>query len=242
MKKSMLTPAILIISMMMLPVNASAFWLDIVKEFVSGGIKMMVMPKSAKSLNALTESKKPAVQAHKSGEKYTPEEIYDAINRLSEICADKFKEHIPCAVGEGENFSIGDAREEATAKARVELARNMGTYVSANAKLESSKSKNNQGVLTIANSYISNAELTTEQFISGAQQYLSYTYIDEKLSEVNGQKVYVTNVVLVMDSELFSKALEYEAKDKPLSEQLIDESKKGIVAIAQNWINKIKKK
>ncbi len=238
MKKSMLTPAIIVISMLLFPANANAFWLDIVKEFVSDGIKMMVIPKSAKSLNASTENKKIA----KSNGQYSAEEVYSAITKLSEICANKFVKHIPCAVGEGENFSIGDAREEATAKARVALAKNMGTYVSANAKLESSKSKNNQGVLTVANSYISNAELTTEQFVSGAQEYLSYTYIDEKLSEINGQKVYVTNVVLVMDSELFGKALEYEAKDKPLSEQLIDESKKGIVAIAQNWINKITKK
>jgi len=34
-----------IFSMMMFQTNANAFWLDIVKEFVAGGIKSVVMPK-----------------------------------------------------------------------------------------------------------------------------------------------------------------------------------------------------
>ncbi|MCL1967720.1 MAG: hypothetical protein FWF67_07530 [Fibromonadales bacterium] len=245
MKKSTLMPVILTISMMVFPSSANAFWLDIVKEFVSGGIKTIVIPKAAKGLNTSAENKpapSPAsVQAPRSGAQYTPEEIFAALGKLEEICGQEFVRHIPCAVGTGENFSIGDAREEAIAKARVELAKNMGTYVEAQAKLESSKSKN-QGILTVTNSYISNATLTTEQFVIGAQQYLSYTYIDEKLSEINGQRVYVTTVVMVMNSELFEKALEYEAKGKPLSEQIINESKKGIVAIAERLVNKIAKK
>jgi hypothetical protein len=239
--------AAIIISMMISPTTANAFWLDIVKEFVNGAIKVIVMPKTAKSITALAESKpapKPssAAESLKSGTQRSPEEIFDALGKLEEICGQEFARYVPCAVGTGENFSIGDAREEAIAKARVELARNMGTYVSANAKLENTKSKNNDGVLTVASSYISKAELTTEQLVSGAQQYLSYTYIDEEASEINKKKVYVTTVVMVMNSELFEKALEYEAKEKPLSEQIINESKKGIISTVENWISRIKKR
>jgi len=244
MKKSILTPAIIICTMILSPANANAaFWLDIVKEFVSGGIKTIVMPKSAKGLNAIADSKKATAtgsgQATKANAQPSPEEIFDALSRLNEVCAQKLNEHIPCAVGTGENFSIGDAREEAVDNAIVGLAKSMGTLVEAESKLDKTKSKDPDGVLKVANSYIQEAKLTTKQLVSGAQQYLSYTYIDEKLSEVNNQKVYVTTVVMVMDSQLFGKALENIAKDKPLSEELINESKKGIISIVRNAIKKI---
>ncbi len=244
MKKSTLAPAIIAISMMLSPTAANAtFWLDIVKEFVSGGIKTVVMPKTAKSLNAVAESKpaaKPAAgQAPKTNAQPSPEEIFDALSKLNEVCALKLNEHIPCAIGEGENFSIGDSREEAVDNAIAGLAKSMGTMVEAESKIDKSKSKDKDGVFKIVSSYIQEKKLTTNQLVSGAQQYLSYTYIDEKLSEVNNQKVYVTTVVMVMDRELFGKALESEAKGKPLSDQIIDESKKGIIAAVRNVIKKI---
>jgi len=240
MKKSMLTPAIIVISMMMLPVNANAFWLDIVKEFVSGAIKVMVVPKSAKALSpAPKPSSNAANEAPKSGE-HRPEDILAALERLNSICGQEFADKVPCAVGIGKNFNMSSAQKEAAANARVELANVMGTYVEANADLDESKAEDNEGVLQVANSYIGSAKLTTKQFVVGAQQYLSYTYIDEEATEINkGRKVYLTTVVMVMNKDLFKKALEEAGKDKPLSEQIIRESRKGVVAVVKNAISKL---
>jgi len=237
MKKSILTPAILIFSMIIFPANASAFWLDIVKEFVSGGIKTVVMPKTAKTV---AESK-PATtaEARKTGTQHTPEEVYEALSRLENICMEEFVRHIPCAVGTEKSFSMGTARDKAAAKARLELAKNMGAYIDANTEFSDKSEEDEAGILKEASAYIAEAKLTTKQLVSGAQQYLSYTYIDEEATQINkGRTVYVTTVVMVLNKELWAKALEDAAKEKPLSEQIIRESKKGIVAIIGNALKK----
>ncbi len=51
--------------------------------------------------------------------------------------------------------------------------------------------------------------------------------------------MYVTTVVMVINKDLFGKALEDVAKEKPLGEQIIRESKKGVLAIVKNVIKKI---
>jgi len=243
MAKKMPFLAAIVCSIMMFPTNASAaFWLDIVKEFVAGGIKTIVMPKAAK-ITAAAESKSaqkssPAHEAPKPSAQPNPEEIFAALNKLEIICMQEFVEKVPCAIGSGKNFSIGQARNEAIANARVELANNMGTYVEAQANLDDTKSEDPDGILKVTSSYIANATLKTQQFVSGAQQYLSYTYIDEEATEKNGRTVYITTVVMVMNKDLFAKALEEEGKGKSLSEQIIKESRKGIVAIVKNVIEK----
>ncbi|MDR2594123.1 MAG: hypothetical protein LBC87_05065 [Fibromonadaceae bacterium] len=239
MKKSVLAPAILIISMMMFPANANAFWLDVVKEFVSGGIKTIVMPK--RITTAIAESKSvPATEAKKSGEQQpTPEDIYQALSKLESICNQEFANNIPCSIGIGKGLSVGMARDKAVAKARVELANTMGTYVKNNAQLDAKSNMDEEGIFKEAESYLAKSELSTEQFVSGAQQYLSYTYIDEEATQLNkGKTVYVTTVVMVINKELFGKGLEDVGKEKPLSEQIIRESKKGVIALVRNIIKK----
>jgi len=239
MKKSIFTSAIIVFSMMMLPTNASAFWLDIVKEFVSGGIKTVVMPKAAKTIAESKPAPTKAAEATKSGTQHTPEEIYEALGRLENICMEEFVRHIPCAVGMEKSFSMGTARDKASAKARLELAKNMGTYIDANTEFTDKSEEDEAGVLKEANAYIAEAKLTTKQLVSGAQQYLSYTYIDEEATQINkGRTVYVTTVVMVLNKELWTKALEDAAKEKPLSEQIIRESKKGVAAIIGNVLKK----
>ena len=242
MKKSVLAPAILIFSMMMFPANASAaLWLDIVKEFVAGGIKTIVMPKKVTAAVATaTESKPaPATENKKSGEP-TPEDIYQALSKLESICNQEFANNIPCSIGIGKGLSVGMARDKAIAKARVELANTMGTYVKNNAQLDAKSNMDEEGIFKEAEGYLAKSELTTEQLVSGAQQYLSYTYIDEEATQLNkGKTVYVTTVVMVINKELFGKGLEDIAKEKPLSEQIIRESKKGVIAIVRNVIRKI---
>jgi len=238
MKKFKLAPAIIIISMIILPANASAFWLDIVKEFVSGGIKTVVMPKSITT--AVAESK-PATAA-KSGEpsQPAPEDIYQALSKLESICNQEFAGNIPCSIGIGKGLSVGMARDKALAKARVELANTMGTFVKNNAQLDAKSNMDEDGIFKEAEGYLAKSELNTEQFVSGAQQYLSYTYIDEEATQLNkGKTVYVTTVVMVINKELFGKGLEDIAKEKPLGEQIIRESKKGVIAIVRNTIKKI---
>jgi len=43
---------------------------------------------------------------------------------------------------------------------------------------------------------------------------------------------------MVINKELFGKGLEDIAKDKPLSEQIIRESKKGVIALVRNVLKK----
>jgi len=115
----------------------------------------------------------------------------------------------------------------------------MGTYVKNNAQLDAKSNMDEDGIFKEAEGYLAKSELNTEQLVSGAQQYLSYTYIDEEATQLNkGKTVYVTTVVMVINKELFSKALEDVAKEKPLNEQLIKESKKGVIALVRNVLKK----
>jgi len=205
--------AILTFALLLSTVNANATpWLDIVKELVS-------------SANI---GKTPKTNARPS-----QEEILNALSRLKNVCAQKLDKQIPCAIGEAKNFSIGDAREEAVDDAIARLAKSMETFI------DKSKNKDTDGVIKTVSSYIQEKKLTINQLVSGAQQYLSYTYIDEHLSNENNRNVYVTTVVMVMDSKLFSKALENEDKGKPLSEEIINESRKGLISVFRNFIKKI---
>jgi len=236
MKKSIFTPAILIISLMVFTSNANAaFWLDIVKEFVTGGIKTIVMPKSvAKGITA-TENK----PAQKAETQPSPKDILGALSKLESLCAQDFANNIPCSIGIGKGLSIEIARDKAIAKARVEMANAMGTYVKNNATLAAASDIDEDGIIKEAESYISSAKLSTEQLVTGAQQYLSYTYIDEEATEINkGKTVYVTTVLMVMNKDLFKQALEDVGKGKSLSEYVIRESRKGIVAIVKNAMKK----
>ena len=238
MKKSVLAPAILIISMMMFPANANAFWLDVIKEFVAGGIKTIVMPKRITNPLAAAESQPAPAAENKKSSEPTPQDIYDALNKLNSVCQDIGK-HVPCSIGEGRGLSTGMARDKALAKARIEMANNMGTYVKNNTKVDAQSDMDEAGVFKETENFLTKGELKTEQLVSGAQQYMSYTYIDEAGTELNkGKSVYVTTVVMVMNPEIFSKALGEVSKDKPLSEQIISESKKGIVAILRTAIKK----
>jgi len=235
-----LNMVVLIISMMMFPANANAaFWLDIVKEFVAGGIKTIVMPKKITNPLTVAESK-PATENKKSGEQQpTPEDIYQALSKLESICSQEFANNIPCSIGIGKGLSIGMSRDKAVAKARVELANIMGTYVKNNAQLDAKSNMDEDGIFKEAEGYLARAELNTEQLVSGSQQYLSYTYIDEEATQLNkGKTVYATTVVMVINKELFGKALEDVAKEKPLSEQIIKESKKGVIALVRNVLKK----
>jgi len=235
MKKSMLTPAILIFSMMVFPANANAaLWLDIVKEFVVGGIKTVVMPKADKSLTATAESKPAPTTAPAASGSRSPEEIFAALDRLNSICGQEFVNSVPCAVGTGKNFDIGKACKEAKAYAIEGLAENMGTYVESTAELKDTKDEDPEGVLKVTGTYVAEAKLSTKQLVTGAQQYFCYAYKDEEATEINkGRTVYIATSVVVMNKDLFGKALEDAANEKPVSKQIIKEARKGIVAIAK---------
>jgi len=236
--------AIIIFSMMMLQTNANAFWLDIVKEFVVGGIKTVVMPKKIfDGKPNPPEPIPPCCEENRKSEQPPPEDIFQALRRLESICNQDFANNIPCSIGIGESLSIGMARDKAIAKARVELARTMKAYVETKANIEESSNIENideNKIFKEAENYLANSKLSAEQLIIGSQAYLSYTYIDEKTTEINnGRTVYVTTVVMVINKGLFGKGLEDVAKGKPLGEQIINESKKGILDIVRNAIKNI---
>jgi len=227
--------AIFVFSMIMSTANAeAAFWLDIVKEFVAGGIKTVVMPKNVvKGIAPTVAESKPA--ATKADAQPSPEDILGALSKLESLCTQDFADNIPCSIGIGKGLSISMARDKALAKARVEMANAMGVYVRNNAALSAKSDIDEDGIIKEAEGYLASAKLTTEQLVAGAHQYLSYTYIDEEATEINkGKTVYVTTVLMVMNKEVFRQALDEVGKEKPLSEQIIKESKKGIVAIVKN--------
>jgi len=240
MKKSKLTPAIIICSMMMLTSNASAaLWLDVVKEFVAGGIKTIVMPKSiTKPLEAATKTTT-TTEAPKSSAEPTAQEIWDALGKLNDVCKD-MGQKIPCSIGEGRGLSTGMARDKALAKARLEMAASMKTYVKNNTNVDAQSDMDDAGVFKETENFLIKGELKTEQLVTGAQQFMSYTYIDEAGTELNkGRTVYVTTIVMVMNNDVFRRALEEVSKNNSISDQLVKESKKGIVAIVKNAIKKI---
>jgi len=240
--------AIIVCLAMFFPSHANASWLEIVKDFVIGGIKTVVMPKTAKIAAEIKpasttqgQSPTPKPDTPKPSTQPAPEDIYDALNRLGSVCMEELARYVPCAVGIEKSFSIGTAREKATAKARVELAKIMGTYIEANTSFDETSEEDEDGVLKEAKSYIADAKLSTKELVTGAQQYLSYTYIDEEATQINkGRTVYITTVVMVLNKELLGKALEDAAKEKPIGEQIIEESKKGVIAIIKNVLKKRK--
>jgi len=243
MKKSMLTPAIIICSMMALTSNANAaLWLDVIKEFVVGGVKTIVMPKSI--TNPLADNKpapatKPATEAPQSKGEPTAQDIWDALQKLKNVCKD-IGTKVPCSVGEGKSFSTGTAENKAFDDALVKIAKTMGTYIDNNVEMDLKSDEDEAGIIKEVQTYVANGKLKTQQLVSGAQQYMSYTYIDEAGTELNnGRTVYITTIVMVMNKDIFKQGLEDISKDKPLSEQLIKESKKGILTIFKNAIKKI---
>jgi len=233
--------AAIIFSMMIFPANANAFpFLDIVLGFVGNTIKTVVMTKAAKekALNALTENK-PDNQVLKPGTQPPPEDIFAALSKLEGICMQEFVSHVPCGIGSEESYSIGQARTKAIKRATVELAGVMGTYVSANAEFKDTSGYDDGGVLKEVSTYIANAKLSTEQLVVGAQPYLTYVYIDEEATQRNkGRITYIATTVVVLNKDLFRKALEDAAKDRPLGEQIIKESKKGIVDIIKSVLKR----
>jgi len=247
MKKSLLVPAIIACSMMMSPVNANAFWLDVVKSFVVGGIKSVVMPKKVTNPDPVPEpapaappaASKPAPEAPKASADPTPQDIYDALNKLKSVCQE-IGTNIPCSVGQERGLSEEMARDKARAKARLELANTMGVYVKNNVNMDAQSDVDEAGIFKETSNYLAKGELKTDQLLVGTQEYMSYTYIDEAGTELNkGKKVYVTTVVMIMNKDLFKQAIEDVSNGKPVSEQAIKESKKGIVSILKGLLKKI---
>jgi len=231
--------AAIIFSMMVFTTNANAFpFMDIILGFVGNTIKQVVMPKTAKSLNTLTENKS-ANKTPKPGEQPTPEDIFAALARLESICMSEFANSIPCGIGSEPSYKVGLAREKARDKAFVEIAKSMGTYVEANAEFRDTSGQDNEDVLREVSTYIANAKLTTKQLVVGAQPYFTYVYIDEEETQKNKGKItYIATTVVVLNKDLFRKALEDVANDRPISEQIIKQSRKGIVDIAKNLLKR----
>ena len=231
MKKSMLSPAIIVISMMIFPANANAFWLDIIQSLagVVGGVIKEQAKTSVQKSAAPAKNNSPSPAA----EPATPESINAALDSLVAACK-KISEKVPCAVGRGTGTNPGTALESAQDKAIIAMAKSMGAYVSSNAE-------NIQRTLETDDDYkqseekITVSKISVEQEVKNTQVYLTYTHKIKKGSKELDEVF----LVLVMDKALFDRALTETSKGNTLGQQIISESTKSFATfIKDNFIRK----
>jgi len=219
MKKPIFTSAILIISMMIFPANANAFWLDIVKSLagavVGGAINDQAktpVQKSAAPSQAATPAAPP-----------TQDEIIAALDKLTTECQNLSKKGFPCAIAEGRGTTRGNALKVANTRSIAEMAKSMNAFVEGSGN-DIFKQIQEDGVPIDKNDFDEKMTLTVKSEVAGSQSYLTYTYIEEK----NGKTIYVVNELRILNAALFEKALDDAANGKPISQQILDEAKKGI--------------
>jgi len=232
MKKSILTPAVIVISMMIFPSNANAqFWLDIVRGLagvVGSAIKEQSKPPAQKTTApAPRQAAEPSAPA-------TPEAINAALDSLVAACK-RISEKVPCAVGRGVGTNPGTALESAQDKALIAMAKSMGAYVKSNAEtiertLETDDDyKSGEEKITVST-------ISVEQEVKNTQVYLTYTHKIKKGSKELDEVF----LVLVMDKALFERALTETSRGNPLSQQIINESTKSVASFIKSVFKKKK--
>jgi len=230
MKKSMLSPAIIVISMMLFPANASAFWLDIIQGLagIVGGVVKEQAKTSVQKSAAPAKNNSPSPAAEPATPP-TPEAINAALDSLVAACK-KISEKVPCAVGRGTGTNPGTALESAQDKAIIAMAKSMGAYVSSN-------SENIQKTLETDDDYkqseekITVSKISVEQEVKNTQVYLTYTHKIKKGSKELDEVF----LVLVMDKALFDRALTETSTGNPLSQQIINASTKSVASFIKEF-------
>jgi len=230
MKKSMLAPAILIFSMLLFPANANAqFWLDIIKGLatgVAGGIAKEQAKTSAQKSAAPSQAATPAAPP-------TQDEIIAALDKLTTECQNLSKKGFPCAIAEGRGTTRGNALKVANSRSIAEMAKSMNSFVEGSSN-DIFQQIQEDGVPIDRNDFDEKMTLTVRSEVAGSQSYLTHTYTEEK----NGKTIYVVNELRILNAALFEKALDDAANGKPISQQILDETKKGIANKIKSLLRK----
>jgi hypothetical protein len=229
MKKSTLAPAILTLSMMLSPSNANAFWLDIVKSLASG-IFGTVKEQTKTSVQKSTAV--PASNAS-SGTPPTQDEIIAALDKLTTECQNLSAKGFPCAIAEGRGTTRGNALKVANTRSIQEMAKSMNSFVEGSAN-DIFAQIQEDGMVTDRNEFDEKMTLTVRSEVAGSQTYLTYTYTEEK----GGKTVYVVYELRILNAALFEKALGDAAQGKPLSQQVLDEARRGVADKIKSLLKK----
>jgi hypothetical protein len=215
--------AVVICSMMMFPSNASAWsWIDIVTGIAKGVIGQINTSQTKSVVVTQAKADKTAKTATPN-EPLSPDAVLAALDQLSTQCQNVSAQGFPCAIGTGRAKRPEDARRMASSRSIMELGKSMNAFVEGNAQ-DILKVANDED-LTTEGGYEEAMKLSVNAQVNGSQTYLTYTYVDE----IDGKKEYVVTMLRVFNPALFEKALGDIAAEKPLSQQILDETKKGIL-------------
>jgi len=237
MKKSMLTPAIIAISMMMSPVNANAFWLDFIKAAAKGLVSVVA---SSPSVNKIQDSGNKAqapapAKAADAKVEVTEKELMAAFDSLSRHCKELSRQGLPCGMHTAKStLSPGNALEIANTRADGELAKAVGQFVKTKSEDILKQTEDSEGNSSESAEFKRTLEVAAEQQLSGAQTYISYSYVTKN---DKGKDVYNVWVVRVLDLNLFERALAESSQGKPFG-QIISEFVKGFASKVKSSLKK----
>jgi hypothetical protein len=218
MKKSMLTPAILVISMMIFPSNANAniFWLDIVRAAAKGLINIVkdasksspgIKTQASNQASAPAPNTAPAVEP-------TEQELMAAFDSLGRHCREFSKQGLPCGMHTAKStLSPGNALEIANTRADGELAKAMEQFVKLNAEDILKQSEDDDGNSSESTEFKRTLEVTASQELRGAQTYITYSRVTKN---DKGKDVYQVWVVRVLDAGIFERALGESSQGKSI--------------------------
>jgi len=218
MKKSILTPAIIICTMILSPANANAaFWLDIIQA-ATKGISFIVKetPKGstankaqASSPSATTGNSAPAIEP-------TEQELVAAFDSLGRHCREFSKQGLPCGMHTAKStLSPGNALEIANTRADGELAKSVRQIVKSKTEDILKQAEDDEGNSSESTEYRRVLEAVTEQEISGAQTYITYSFVTKN---DKGKSVYNVWVVRVLDVNIFDRALWESSQGKSIGQ------------------------
>jgi hypothetical protein len=227
MKKTKCLFAAIVCSVMLFPSNALAWgWLEVVKGIAMGIIGQINTSQTKPVAVAQAKAEKTAKTEKPNipSEPLSPDAVLAALDQLSTQCQNISAQGFPCAIGTGRAKRPEDARRMASSRSIMELGKSMNSFVEGNAQ-DILKVANDEE-LTTEGGYEEAMKLSVNAQVNGSQTYLTYTYVDE----IDGKKEYVVTMLRVFNPALFEKALGEAAEGKPLSQQILDETKKGILS------------
>ncbi|MDR2554692.1 MAG: hypothetical protein LBC64_04615 [Fibromonadaceae bacterium] len=236
MKKSMLTPAIIVISMMIFPTNANAqFWLDIVRA-AAKGIVNVVSDASKKTPDfKMQVSNQPTAQANATAVEPTEQQLMAAFDSLARHCKEFSRQGLPCGMHTAKStLSPGNALEIANTRADGELSRAVKQFIDTKVKDELKQTEDDEGNSSESMEYKRTLEVTANNELSGAQTYITYSRVTKN---DKGKEVYNVWVVRVLDVNIFERALAESSQGRTIG-QFIGEMAKGFASKVKNSMKK----
>jgi len=219
MKKSTIAPAIITFALIMSPATANAaFWLDIIQA-AAKGISIIVKDATKGSVaNKAQASSSPTATAGNAptAVETTEQDLMAAFNALSKSCADFSKQGLPCGMHTAKStLSPGNALEIANTRADGELAKSVRQVVKSKTEDILKQVEDSEGNSVESTEFRRVLEVVTDQEISGAQTYITYTYVSKNKK---GEDVYNVWVVRVLDVNLFERALGESSQGKSIGQ------------------------